>query len=331
MSRTRFRRLGFQTMKSRAAFLSHSSLDAEMVLALCSSLEARGIECWMAPRDLQEGQSWALGCLQGVAESQSFVLLGTENALASYEVLTEVAQAHKRAKPIYTILIPPAKVRGEMDFYLARLHWLEGAGRTPEDIAAKLSNVIGKDSDWKEVAGPPGLQRTMRYRPMAFLRLAGAFGVMLAFVLGGVLFAVNRLLNLDFRRLGYIDLAAEETENTHSPQGHAQVWLMASGVRFGDVRLRLTTETAGGKLSEHEVSTWPIPEQVSSMEAVEFPLAADARRVTTCLIMPNGAAGSLYRVTQEFVLTSAGGPLRVAEVAEKRVSREDRTPCAPKR
>jgi TIR domain len=312
--------------KPREAFLSHSSEDNELAQQLCTSLESRGVACWIAPRDLAPGHSYALGCLQGVAESRTFVLLASEKALASVQVLSEVEQAHKRAKPILTVLIPPAKVRGEMDFYLSRLHWMQSSGRTTEEIAATLAAVLARKRPWEEVASPPTIRRTMQYRPVAFAKLVMAAVVGLAIVLGVVAWALNHALNVDFRRLGYVNLAVEP-EDSGRAMGHAQIWVMAQGVHFQDVRLAVAMESADGGLQERQYSTWAAPEQVGSMEEIVIPLDAGVQRLTTCLVVPSPGLHAPYRVTQRFVLMPEKSGVRVAETSEKLVSKEDGSPC----
>lgn len=216
--------------------------------------------------------------MEGIAESDSFVLLASEAAIASVQVISEVEQAHKRSKPIYTILIPPAKVRGEIDFYISRLHWMQAEGRSTDEMAAKLAAVLKSSRTWDEVASPPTLRRTMQYRPIAFLKLVAAIGLAFALVLGGALFALNRSVNLNFNRWGYVAFSAESVGNQGAGLGFAQVWLLAPGVRFADVRLRTAIATASEAVSEQEISSWPIAEQTRSMEEVRLPLSPDARR-----------------------------------------------------
>jgi len=310
----------------QTAFISHSSQDHGFAAELCSALETRGFGCWTAPRDVTPGESYALECLRGVAESSSLLLLASESALASPQVLSEVEQAHKRGKPIYTVLIPPAKLRGEIDFYLSRLHWIESAGRSAEDIAGKLAPVLGKRREWAEVASPPGLRRTMQYRPAAFARMLGAvvLGVML--VLGGIVLAVNHTLNTDFRRLGYVDLAAESSDGGRLV-AQVRVWLMADGVPFAKVRLLTQTTAADGQVSRQEHDGWPVPEQVGSQQIVTVPLQRATRQVTTCLVVPSPRLDKSYRVTQRFLLTAASDGIHVSEIAAKRVSKDDGSPC----
>jgi hypothetical protein len=302
-------------------FLSHSSEDGEFARELCSSLEARGLRCWIAPRDVTHSQPYALECVRGISESEAFLLLASETAIASRQVLSEVEQAHKRDKPIYTVLIPPAKLCGEMDFYLSRLHWIESGGRTAEEMAAKLAPVLAKEREWDEVAAPPSLRRTMQYRPVAFARTLAATVLGIVLVLGAVLFALNRTLDENYLRWGYVDLSAATTGNGNVV-GQARVWLMAPNVRFADARLLAVFKTVDGKSSQLQVQQWPISEQMGSQEVVAIPFPPGARQLTTCLIV-----NSQRRVTQQFLLTSTSDGVRVSETAEKQVTRENSSPC----
>jgi hypothetical protein len=43
---------------SHDVFISHSSADKRAADAACALLEARGIKCWIAPRDIRPGSDW---------------------------------------------------------------------------------------------------------------------------------------------------------------------------------------------------------------------------------------------------------------------------------
>jgi hypothetical protein len=40
-------------------FISHSSLDKPVADAVCAALEKNAVRCWIAPRDVQPGSSFA--------------------------------------------------------------------------------------------------------------------------------------------------------------------------------------------------------------------------------------------------------------------------------
>jgi len=312
-----------QEAKGRAAFISHSSVDGELAQQLCVALERRGFTCWVAPRDLWPAESWALGCLRGIAECDSFVLLASESGLASGIVKDEILQARMREKPMYTVIIPPAKVKGEVDLYLARFHWLQLAGRNAEELSEVLASVLGRKREWEEVADGPSFKRTMRYRPVAFAKLVAAMVVGPVIVLGAAAYALNLALELDFRRIGWVDVSPSAADREGKAELNAQVWLAATGASFRDVRWETATAAA-----TQSFSAWSEPSQVGNMEPAVVTLDKldkGAGHLWSCLIVVRN--GIPWRVTQEFEIRPGDGEFRVAETAEKRVRREDGSPC----
>ena len=48
-------------------FISHSTKDKAAADAVCAALEANGVRCWVAPRDIKPGENWATAILRGIA------------------------------------------------------------------------------------------------------------------------------------------------------------------------------------------------------------------------------------------------------------------------
>ena len=48
------------------AFISYSHRDRLAADAACAGLEAAGIRCWIAPRDIAPGKEWAEGIIFGI-------------------------------------------------------------------------------------------------------------------------------------------------------------------------------------------------------------------------------------------------------------------------
>lgn len=44
--------------KGYSAFISHASADREAANAIAASLEAKGLTCWIAPRDVRPGAEY---------------------------------------------------------------------------------------------------------------------------------------------------------------------------------------------------------------------------------------------------------------------------------
>src|SRR5258708_1823104 len=82
-------------------FISHSSSDKPVADAVCAALERIRIRCWMAPRDVQPGRSFAGEITRAIQYSKVLVLICSAHSNTSEQVLREVELAanshlHKR-------------------------------------------------------------------------------------------------------------------------------------------------------------------------------------------------------------------------------------------
>ena len=320
----------------KVTFLSHSSTDAELARTLSTYLEARGIGCWIAPRDVTPSRSYAEEIVRGIESTNSLVLLASAQAISSVQVLSEVEQAHKRKKDIYTVLVgQKPRVGRELDFYISRLHWIESDKMSTDHLADRLAEVLSGRKKWEEVSPGPSLRRTVLYRRDAFQGAALATLLVFGLAGAGLFYWINRSLDLDFRRLGHVTLSAqrEASPDAGSPsvRVRAQVWLQAKDVRFSDLRLLTVVQRSDGSVERSGESAWPSPEQVGSVEFVELSLPITTTRLTTCLTMPSPGLHDRYRVTQVYAIRANSGgaddEVVVSPIAEPNVSRENGLPC----
>ena len=56
-------------------FLSYASTDRPAADAICAALEARGIRCWIAPRDVPAGADWGEAILTAIGRAHAMVLV----------------------------------------------------------------------------------------------------------------------------------------------------------------------------------------------------------------------------------------------------------------
>jgi hypothetical protein len=67
-------------------FISHSHEDKPAADAACAALEARGIRCWIAPRDINPGQDWAASIVEAIRNAQIMLLVFSRHANQSPQV-----------------------------------------------------------------------------------------------------------------------------------------------------------------------------------------------------------------------------------------------------
>jgi hypothetical protein len=62
-------------MKHRDAFVSYATPDRAFAMELVEYLEARGVKCWVAPRDVTGGSSYAEMILEALADAPLFFMV----------------------------------------------------------------------------------------------------------------------------------------------------------------------------------------------------------------------------------------------------------------
>ncbi len=77
-------------------FISYATEDRSTAEAICSALESSGITCWIAPRNILSGSSWAAAIVDAIPHSRLFLLVLSPHVLSSPHVETEVRTAFDR-------------------------------------------------------------------------------------------------------------------------------------------------------------------------------------------------------------------------------------------
>ena len=71
-------------------FISYSHKDQPIADGICAKLEADGLRCWIAPRDIDPGEDWPAAIATGIAASKVMVLVFSQNSNMSEEVSREL-------------------------------------------------------------------------------------------------------------------------------------------------------------------------------------------------------------------------------------------------
>ena len=56
-------------------FISHATEDQPIAAEVCALLEARGIHCWIAPRDVAPGGQWDDAIVDSIGSAHTFLLI----------------------------------------------------------------------------------------------------------------------------------------------------------------------------------------------------------------------------------------------------------------
>ena len=112
-------------MARREVFVSYSKPDHEAAHELVSQVEAHGIECWVAPRDVQPGAVWAAEIVNAIAAARVMVLVFSTSANSSSQVSREVELAVDRGVRVVPFRIADVEPSGSLKYFLAGQHWVD--------------------------------------------------------------------------------------------------------------------------------------------------------------------------------------------------------------
>lgn len=139
-------------------FVSHAAKDKPIADATCAKLEAAGIRCWIAPRDVQPGRSFAGEITRAIEASKAMVLIFSSQSNVSEQVLREVQLAVHNHLHVVQLRIEDADLSDDLEYFLSTPHWLEAI--TPpleahlERLTCSIQSLLNVPESQKEVTPP---------------------------------------------------------------------------------------------------------------------------------------------------------------------------------
>lgn len=111
--------------RHREVFLSYASANKPVADAACQTLEAHGIPCWIAPRNITPAQDWSEAIIDAIADCRVFVLLLSSASNLSEQVKREVQNAVGEGKFLLPVRIEEVSLSKHMRYFIGTPHWLD--------------------------------------------------------------------------------------------------------------------------------------------------------------------------------------------------------------
>ncbi|MGC1389250.1 MAG: TIR domain-containing protein [Steroidobacteraceae bacterium] len=172
----------------RTVFVSYASADAGIAEQACAALEAAGVPCWIAPRDVRPGDPYAAAIVEAINGCRLMVIVLSKNAIDSPHVLREVERASSKKRPLLSIRVDSAALPAELEYFLSSNQWLDASGGPVERVfPALIAAVRGRlgssrqtEAGVDSAATPTPRQGRPGFRQPA-IAAAAVFGLALAF------------------------------------------------------------------------------------------------------------------------------------------------------
>jgi hypothetical protein len=118
-------RIAGPTVTAFDVFISYSSKDKAVADAAVAVLEARGLRCWIAPRDIVPGKEWSGAIIDGINQCRVLVLVFSAHANSSPQVVREVERAVHRGMAIVPFRIEDLLPSKSIEYFISSRHWLD--------------------------------------------------------------------------------------------------------------------------------------------------------------------------------------------------------------
>ena len=111
-------------MAQGEVFVSYSQPDHAVAHELVARVEAGGIPCWIAPRDVPLGESWPAAIIGAINHARVMVLVFSAAANNSPQVCREVERAINRGVRVLPFRIADIVPTADLEFFLSSRNWL---------------------------------------------------------------------------------------------------------------------------------------------------------------------------------------------------------------
>lgn len=112
--------------------------DRDAAYGLVAYIESRGIECWIAPRDVRGGMEWAAEIVNAITVAKVMVLIFSANANGSPQVRREVMLAAHRGVRVLPFRVEDITPAASLEYFLSGQQWLDAFPPPLEPHYARL-------------------------------------------------------------------------------------------------------------------------------------------------------------------------------------------------
>ena len=133
-------------------FISHSSDDGEIAKQLCTGLEGRGADVWIAPRDIGAGAEWDEAIIEAIQASDEVLVLISDSANGSQQVKREISLAEGYDTTIIPVLIDGTEPADRLKYFIQTKQWLEIGTQLDDEAIDRIVGAVsvGEVSDRDE-------------------------------------------------------------------------------------------------------------------------------------------------------------------------------------
>ncbi len=292
----------------KPVFISYSTDDTQVTQEIRDGLEAAGIACWVAPRDIVPGMDYGSQIIEAIEGCRLLVLVLSESANRSRFVLNEVERATSKNQTVIPFRIHNVQPSRSLEFFISNAQWIDALAPSLADPLERLVAAIRHHLNASRSATPIA---AVSVRPVTFPDVPSVSTL-----------TANRRSNLPTPSTPFVGRAREVTEITHkltdpacrllTLAGHGGIGKSRLGLEVARVMLEWGTLTRDG-VCFVALDSLTAPQQMPFAIANALDLSFASQSDADDLLLTFLAEKQLLLVLDNFEHLLAGADL-VAEI-----------------
>ncbi len=134
-------------------FISYSQADRGCAHELVDLLEAQGLSCWIAPRDIAPSADWAAEIIDAISAARIMLLVFSSSSNQSPQVRREIERAVHKGVTVLPFRIEDVVPSKSLEFFLSAQHWLDAFPPPRAPHYRRLSSYLSA-----QLALPPAVK-----------------------------------------------------------------------------------------------------------------------------------------------------------------------------
>ena len=162
-------------MADQRLFISHANEDSAVVNLIVRYLEAHGVPCWIAGRDIPPQAIYAEAITSAIQSASACAVIVSNASNGSAAIKRELELASHHGRPFIPIRIDGAEPGPGFDYYLRNTQWIDYQREQERGLDRIVAHLKGADvSGRANKAPPPPQPRAVRGNLMPALLLGAA-------------------------------------------------------------------------------------------------------------------------------------------------------------
>jgi len=123
-------------------FISYPHEDKAVADAACAALEASGVHCWIAPRDILPGTEWSAAVVQAIEQCRTMIMIYSRHANDSQQIHRELDLASGKGIPVLPIRVEDVQLADGLKYFLGSVQWFDALSPPLEEHLKALGTVV---------------------------------------------------------------------------------------------------------------------------------------------------------------------------------------------